>query len=356
MKTIYKVLIAIVILLVGFRIYLPYLVTDYVNNSLQEIPDYTGGITDVDIHLYRGAYVIDSLKILKVEGDVPVPFVAIDRVDLSVEWGALFKGAITGEIHLTNPELNFVTSRDTANAQNGENVDWTKPIKELMPLKINVFSTTNGTIHYRDYESEPAVDVFIKNLDLRAENLSNVEYEGDTLPSSLRATGTSLGGGKLLIHGGLNLVKQVPDADLELEFEGVDITSLNDFLEAYAKIDAEAGTFFLYSEVVIKDGLMEGYVKPVIRDLKVVNLEDEDKPFIKAWEVVAGGVAELFENQPEDQVASRIPLEGDLNKPDTKVLPTIWAVFSNAFIEAFSLETDDQINFSADSEQGGEGG
>lgn len=349
MKTALKVTLIILVVLIGIRIYLPFFVKDYINKSLSEIPDYTGTVADVDLHLYRGAYVIDSMRIEKVEGDVPVPFFYTDRLDLSLDWRALFQGAIVGEIHLINPELNFVASKDTTAQQDGEGVDWTQPIIDMMPLTVNVFSVENGRIHYRNFETQPKVDVFIEDLQMEARNLGNAEYERDTLPASVELTASSAGGGKLSVSGGLNLLKQVPDADLELSFESVDITALNDFLEAYANLDAERGTFNIYSEIVIHDGILTGYVKPIIRNLKLVDLEKEEGGFLKkAWETIAGGAAELFENQPKDQVASRIPFEGDLNQPETKVLPSIWSVFSNAFVDAFALQTDNSLEFSAD--------
>ena len=349
MKTAFKVIIAVVVILIGVRFYLPILVKNYVNKSLAEIPEYTGSVADIDLHLFRGAYIIDSLTIEKEGGEVPVPFVSADRIDLSVEWRALFKGVIVGEIYLTNPRLNFVASSDTTKQQDGQGVDWTKPIKDLMPIQVNIFAVENGTVHYSNFESEPQVDIYIEDIRMEATNLSNAEYDKDTLPASLNVTATSLGGGKLALKGGLNLIKQVPDADLELTFEAVDITALNDFLKAYANLDAERGEFNLYSEIVIHDGNLTGYVKPVIRNLKLVDLDEEKESFWqKAWETVAGGIAELFENQPEDQLASRVPLEGNLNQPETNILPTVFSVFSNAFVEAFSLETDNSVEFSAD--------
>ena len=87
-----KVLIivgVIVLILVGVRIALPYIIKSYVNNVLSSIPDYTGSIEDVDLNLWRGAYKIQEVKLLKTSGKIPVPFFSADEIDLSVEWGAL---------------------------------------------------------------------------------------------------------------------------------------------------------------------------------------------------------------------------------------------------------------------------
>src|SRR5687768_12673668 len=88
----------LVILLVGLRLALPSLVQRYVNEKLDELPDYDGHIGDVDIHLIRGAYSIDDVDIEKTTGSVPVPFFSARKVDFSMEWREIFQGALVGEI------------------------------------------------------------------------------------------------------------------------------------------------------------------------------------------------------------------------------------------------------------------
>ncbi|MEM9855731.1 MAG: DUF748 domain-containing protein [Bacteroidota bacterium] len=346
MKKRYKILLIFLVLLIIGRIYLPYAVTDYINKVLKDIPGYTGSITGVDLQLYKGAYSIDSLSIVKEDSIIQVPFFASDRIDLSVQWSALFDGSIVGEIDLINPELNFVAAEDSSATQYGENVDWTQPLKELLPIQINRLGINNGEIFFKNFQSKPQVDLFIEQVNMNATNLTNSSDLSEPLPSSFQATGTSIGGGKLDIHGGINVLKQVPDMDLTLSFEGVELTALNDFLQVYGAIDAERGSFDLYSEIVIDSSQLTGYVKPIIQDLKLVRWKsDKDKPLQMIWESVAGLVIEIFENQKKDQFATKIPFQGDLANPKTKVFPTLWNIFSNAFIEAFDKTTDGTVDF-----------
>ena len=64
------------------------------NDVLDDMGNYHGEVRDVDVHLYRGAYVIHDLKIVKKTGKVPDPFVTIPTADLSIQWSALFHGRI----------------------------------------------------------------------------------------------------------------------------------------------------------------------------------------------------------------------------------------------------------------------
>src|SRR5688572_25844422 len=91
---VWLVLGGLVVLLIGARLIAPYYIVRYVNQTLQGLDGYTGQVVDIDLGIIRGAYVIKGLEIEKTTKKEPIPFVSIDRVDISVHWGALLKGSI----------------------------------------------------------------------------------------------------------------------------------------------------------------------------------------------------------------------------------------------------------------------
>jgi hypothetical protein len=336
-----------VVLLLAARLSLPYFVTRYVNIVLAEIPGYYGTIYDVDIRLFRGAYVIDSLKLFKVEGNERVPFVDIPVSDLSVEWGALFEGELVGEAVFSRPVVNFIggNKTDTTENQTGEDVDWTEPIKKLTPFRVNRLEVRDGTLTFHDFTTKPKVDVSLKKLHMVATNLTNAADQPDRLPSTITLSGTSIGGGEMQLAMQINVLKEIPDLDMNLRFENVDMRALNDFFRAYARVDVSSGRFNLYSEMAVNDGIVTGYVKPIAQDVKLMDIKEDNNPVNLVWETVVATVKNIFKNQKENQVATRVPLVGDLNNPDIAVWPTIWNVFSNAFVKAFDHNTDNTVRF-----------
>lgn len=348
-KKLFYTILAIVILLVAFRLYLPTLVTNYVNKTLNEIPDYTGSISGVNICILKGEYRIKDLVIYKRGNEESKPLFKIPATDLSVQWAALKEGSVVGEVEMYNPELNIIMvdgDSDKAGSQTGTDVDWTEPLKELMPLTINRFTITNGKLSYLDPVQEPNVDIFANDLEIVATNLSNATDLEHELPSKIVATGSSIGGGKMYMTTRINILKKIPDLDYEFKFEGVDISSLNTFSSAYAALDFEGGNLDLYSEMAIKDGKIEGYFKPVLEDIDLIDFSEEiSNPLKLVWEGLTALVLEIFENQGNDQFATKIPLTGDLNTPETKFFPTIINVLRNAFIQAFQKKVDDTVDF-----------
>ncbi|MBW3546246.1 MAG: DUF748 domain-containing protein, partial [Bacteroidetes bacterium] len=216
---------------------------------------------------------------------------------------------------------------------------WTEVVKSLMPLTINRLEVQQGKMTYLDTSTKPAVTLHIDSLHLIALNLANVEEEGNKLPSTVSLTGSSIGGGQLKGNMKINVLKEIPDFDLKMELIKVDLTSINDFIEAYGKFDVERGRLDMYAELTLTDGHVEGYVKPFFEDLKVLDWEkdkEEDGFLRAAWEAIAGLFTEAAENQPRDQVATRVPISGDINQPDTDISSTVLNVLRHAFINAFN--------------------
>ena len=354
----WRVVLIVLVVLVAVRLALPFIVTRYVNKVLSELEGYRGVIEEVDIHLIRGAYQIHGLKIYKVDGNKEIPFVDIPTTDLSIEWDALFQGAIVGEVGFEKPVLNFIASKKdgkpgTTSEQAGEDIDWTEPIKKLMPFDINRLQINDGKITFYDFSTKPEVDLFLENVQLDALNLNNAKDNPEKLPSRIYLQALSIGNGQLNLAMKANVLKQVPDMDLDLRFENVDMTALNNFFGAYAKVDIEKGVFNLYSELAVNEGNITGYVKPLFNDLKVVDWEeDKEQPAKLIWESMVGFLAEIFENQREDQFATRVPLNGHIADVNTPFWPALWNVFSNAFVQAFENNTDGTISIASASESG----
>lgn len=344
----------IVILIAGLWLALPYLIKNHVNSVLADIEGYHGSIANVDLNLFQGAYAVDSLVIDKVEGDDRYPFVEVDRINLSLQWDALFSGEIVGEVELLSPDIHLMAETDDTEAQFGEDVDWREYLQDLMVIKINRFFIEDGSIHYMDMGTDPVVDLPLNDLELEILNITNVENKADEMPTRITMSAISIGGGLLSLKADANFLKPIPDMDLEMEFENVNLPDLNDFFEAYFRVDAEQGEFSLYSEFVVKDGNLEGYVQPVILNLSVLDLDDEDHDvFSAAWELIVEGVTYIFRNQEEDQLATRIPMSGEIDDPEVGVFTTVWNIFRNAFIEAFEQSVEGVIDFE-DVEEGDE--
>ena len=345
--------VGILLLLVAIRMALPSLVKNYVNGVLKDIPDYRGHIEQIDIGLIRGAYVIHGLKLDKVDGTASQPFIKLPRTDISIQWNAIFKGAIAGEIILEDPVINYVMEDQGAEGDSTtETEDWTKALTDLVPININRLEIINGTVAFVELTAEPEIEIDMHQINLVATNLRNLVLEERELPSSVKGSAISVGEGKVKLDGKMNLVKQIPDMDMAFSLEDANLTALNDFTRHYAGVDFAKGTFALYSEMAIADGFLTGYVKPLLRDSELIS--NDDGTLEKIWEGFVGFFKTALKNQKTDVFATKIPIEGDLNGLGPEILPTVTNIFKNAWIEAFRGATDNEVNF-GDAEAGADG-
>jgi hypothetical protein len=340
-------IIALVVLIIAIRIALPYVVLKYVNKTLAELPGYWGHVDDVDMNLYRGAYVIEVVNLVQVDSATKkrTPFVHIDRIDVSIHWKALLQGQIVGEIIMLRPRVNFVAATDTTAAVTGEGVDWRKPITDLLPININRFEIKDGSVHFLDPGSSPKVDVFATKMFVIATNLTNSLDVAESLSATVDAKAMVFNEAPFRLRCKLDPFEPKGTFNMDAEMEPLDIKKLNNFLDAYAKIDAEKGTVAVYAEMKAVKGSFEGYVKPLIKDIKILSIKNdkEDGFFRVVWEGLVGLFIKPVENWPHEQVATKIPFTGTLDNPKLRIWPTIGSLLKNAFIHALRPNIENEI-------------
>jgi hypothetical protein len=326
------------LILIGARLALPFVLLWYVNDTIDRNPLYDGKVGDIDVSLWRGAYTIKDIRLDKVTGNVPVPLFSAPRVDLAVEWHALLHGKIVGRIVFDKPELNFVDGSDSSEDQTGSGGPWLSIIRDLFPFKINSAVVHDGSIHFRAFASKPPLDLPLTNLEATVENLTNVQDDITPMAATVKATGLALGHARLETEMKIDPFSYKPTFQLAFRLLGLDVTKLNDLANAYGGFDFEDGWFNLVIELNGQEGQLNGYVKPLFRHLKVFNpIRDaqKDNPIQYFWEAIVGAAAEILKNQPRDQVATLIPMTGNVSNPNQDILATIGNVLRNAFIRAY---------------------
>lgn len=342
----FKIITIVVVLLIILRLVLPFIVLHFANKSLANMRGYYGHITDIDLALIKGSYTVDSIYLNKVDTvtDKQTPFFSASHIDLSVEWKALLKGSLVGEVVMKRPQLLFTKDKVEPEQIIRDSSALRLMLDKSMPLQVNRFEVIEGVIRYKDEGSTPPVDIEINNAYLLAENLKNSYDSSSLLPGKIKATATVYEG-TLDFNMRLDPMSVKTDFDMNSELKNTNLVKLNDFFQAYAKVDVNKGVFGMYVEAAAKDGKFTGYIKPVITDLDVLGKEDrKDNLFRKLWEGTVGSAGQVLKNQSKDQIATKIPFEGDLNDPNANSWYAIMNIFKNGFIQALAPVIDDEIN------------
>lgn len=338
------ILVCLLAALIGLRIALPYLVQRYVNQVLDEMPDYDGHVGDVDMKLWQGAYEVQDIEIIKTTGKIPVPFFAAKTVKFSVEWKALFDGAWVGEILFESPVINFVNGASKSTTQVGVDKPWLDVITRLFPLDLNRFEVFNGTVHYRDFHTHPKVDLKVDQIHMLGTNFTNSQKLAKKLAADIQAKGRAFDSGQVDLAMKINPFTPQPTFNLDFKLSPVPIVKFNDFAQAYAKFDFEKGTLAITSELNAVNGVMTGYLKPLMDNVAIVSVKEDIKhPLKLVWEGIVGSMTRLFRNQRKERFATVIPLAGRVDAAKPMVLPMIGNIFHNAFVKAYGANFENFV-------------
>ncbi|MBV4534989.1 DUF748 domain-containing protein [Pseudomonas urmiensis] len=333
-------LASLVVLLVALHLALPYLVRDYLNDKLADMGEYRGQITDVDLAWWRGAYQINGLKIVKTTGKVPVPFVDAPLIDLSVSWHALwYDRAVVAEVVFVRPELNFVDGGNKQNSQTGRGTDWRQQLEKLLPITLNEVRIDNGTLTFRNYNSKPPVELKATRLQASIRNLTNVRDDKGRRDASFEGSALLLGDAKVESRATFDPFSDFDDFEFRLRATGIQLRRLNDFASAYGKFDFNAGHGDVVIEAQAEKGRLNGYIKPLLRDVDVFNwqqdVENKDKGFFRSiWEALVGASETVLKNQPKNQFATRVELSGSVHQQDISGFEAFLQILRNGFVQA----------------------
>ncbi|MFW0754430.1 DUF748 domain-containing protein [Pseudomonas sp. H11T01] len=336
-------LAGIVVLLVALDIALPYLVRDYLNDKLADMGDYRGQVTDVDVALWRGAYRINGLKIVKVDGKVPVPFVNAPLIDLSVSWHSLwYNHAVVAKVLFVKPELNFVDGGANKQAsQTGQGTNWRAQLSKLVPITLNEVRINNGRIAFHNFNSKPPVNMDATQVNASVYNLTNVVDVKGKRDARFEGKALLLGHAPLETTATFDPLSNFEDFEFRLRAKDIELRRMNDFASAYGKFDFNAGSGDVVIEAQAKKGQLTGYIKPLLRNVEVFNwqqdVENKNKSIFRSvWEALVGTSETVLKNQRKNQFATRVELSGSVHQRDTSAFQAFLQILRNGFIQAFN--------------------
>lgn len=333
------VLASLVVLMVAVRMALPGLIKGTINGQLADMGEYRGAVADVDLSLWRGAYQLVGLEIVNKSESVPIPFFSVETIDLAISWKALLRGAVVAEVTFQRPSLAFVDS-DTEADQTGEGTDWRETLQGIVPIRINQLDIRQGDIQFRNFVSEPPVDLRITQLNGSITDLNNVHRGSGSQPAAISLTGAVLGTAPIAVSGQFDPLGDFRDFNFLLKVTDIELTRLNDLAEAYGNFDFHSGSGDFFMELEAKDGQLQGYAKPLLDNVDIVDIKKdmEDGILSASWEAVVGFFASIFRNQSKDRIATEIEISGSLDNSDVSTWQAFISILHNAFVEAYESQ------------------
>jgi hypothetical protein len=154
-------------------------------------------------------------------------------------------------------------------------------------IEVREFDVTHSSFSYTDKTKDPNYRLFFSDSDIALKNLSNHQRQG---PADLALHGKFMGSGDTKVSGDFLASQHGPAFNMKVAIQNTDLPSMNDILRAYGRFDVAAGQFSVFSELSIKDGDMNGYVKPMFANLEVYNYQkDKNTGVLHQAKTMIGG-------------------------------------------------------------------
>lgn len=334
-KNAWRAVLVVLVLLVALRLALPYIVTRHVNNVLSELEGYSGISSDVSLSMIDGAYQIDSIRIFRKNQLKGQPLLIIPKTEVSIDWSVVTSGRIVSQVLFSDPSLLITQSQYSTENR----TTFLAALGRLTPFKINRIKVQNGKVSTHLGSNRSSVETIFYNIQLDAMNLVNARKSTDSLPSRIYLQTRSIGDGQLNLAMKLNLVKEIPDIDLDLRFENINMPALNNVLKAHGGPGVHSGKLNVYSEINAKNGVVTGYIKPGFSQLKISHVNEVSLTEESAvWQSLVTFINRSFHEQRKNQYITNLTIDGVIHN-EQKFLPALWNIFSNAFVNEYEAST-----------------
>src|SRR6266849_3831298 len=239
----------------------------------------------------------------------------------------LVQGVALEYLHLPQTaEAEKVRAQQTAEAAKQA----TQTSTELRIVRLEVVKSTFG---FMNQAAKPAYRLQLTDTNLTVEHLGNQRRDG---PAVARLTGQLMGRGETRVTVSLQPRAGSADMDVTAQVEDADLVRLKDLVRAYGGFEITAGEFSVYSELQMKGGAIEGYVKPLFRGVEVGTDGEavaEKGLRQRLYEGLVGVGAKVLKNRLRGEVATVVPISGRVDRPEVARWETVGRLLQNAFLK-----------------------
>ncbi len=200
-------------------------------------------------------------------------------------------------------------------------------------LRVDTLKLTNAQVGFANHTGKPPYRLFMKGVELKLENLDNHSDHGR---SRFHAQGTFMESGKTVFSGGFLASAKPADFDVRLKVDDARLSDLNPLLLSSAGVDVAQGRLSIYTELAVKNGRIDGYIKPLFKNLKISDRQkDKGKPFVKRVEMhLLQFLAFVLKNHTTQEVATVIRVSGSTLDPKADEWEIIRKLIANGFAHA----------------------
>jgi hypothetical protein len=176
------------------------------NTMNQKLVGYHTRLGHAHLQLLSLTLILNDL-VVKQNAHPSPPVADFPVMTFDVQWRELVLGRVVGQVLLNHPHVHINLIQ--LEAQNASKVPlrkegWQEAIQSVYPFKINLFRVEDGEATYID--TDPDRPLYLKDIELRADNIRNIRSKDQRYPSPIWAKSTVFDNGLLTIEGRANFL------------------------------------------------------------------------------------------------------------------------------------------------------
>ncbi len=332
---------AVALVLVGARLALNPLATWRTRAVLSGLEGMRATFAGVDVGVIGLSYTIRDLRIEKVSaGGAALPFFAVDRLRLALNWRELLHRHVVARVSLDAPRLNVVQEQPRGQPAGAQQIQETpkigRKLRDLAPFLVDRAQVRDGEVLVVDASKPEHPTIRIHGIELTLENFATRPALSRGEPTVLAARGTLQRTGRISIFATADpLAKQVTFAG-QGRIEDLHLDELSDLLGAHSDVTTEKGVMEMSVRFRAEDGRITGGVRPILTGVST-------KPakgglLAKLESALADAALKLFKDEVPGRhaVATTIPISGTVSDPQAQAIPTAIGVLRNAFVRGLA--------------------
>lgn len=297
-------------------------------------PRYKVTFEDASLQPFKLNYVLKGLKVMRQSaGGQELPYVSVERTQLGIYGRELLHMHLVATVEVDKPRLNLIAAKAEKEQQLDPKIpDLSEKLLKIMPLTVDRVQVRDAAMLFTDKTKPEFPNIWIHRVDATLENLATRAALARGEPTSVALSGTIQESGELSafltadpLAKGLYFAGRASVLNFELK-------ELSKTMASESGLSVSEGTLDLFAEFDCRAGQLEGGIKPVLKNVKVVKGKPGLGNAVKA--VLADAAVKVLSDRvgQRDAVATVIPLRGDINKPQVQLWPAVIGVLRNAFV------------------------
>lgn len=324
----------VVAVVVVIRLVLDPIAAHYTRQGLDKSDTTRGDFDRVHVTVFPPGYEIRRLKIVeRTDRDWREPLFYAENVHAILDLRRLVHRTLAARVRIDSPKI-IVTSRPGPSGKPPiAPPDLTPVLRQILPARVDRIEVFDGQFLFRDLALPRHPEIWLHRIELAAENLATRRKLAHGQPATLSASADLGRSGRVTLFASVNPFAHPVELAGRLEERGWHVVELYDLIEPKTKLQAPKGTIDVFVAFKTEKGRVSGGVKPVLKNVEVKPTDSSFSDKLKAW--LADEALHLFSDRVpgRNAVATVIPIEGRLTKPDVQVWPTIFGIIRNAFVE-----------------------